>query len=141
MLVASVLSTLIGILIRIPYRPTIEDGICETPVKMSSHTAKRALRQVLATTSRTSVVQPSRKSLPSCALRCRTRSSNSTVSYHVRQSLNTGSTTRHHSTIAQQQSAPSPIPEISDRDTYDIVIIGAGNAGLALACTLRTHLS
>lgn len=42
---------------------------------------------------------------------------------------------RYHST---QHAGPSsqPIPEIAPEDTYDIVIIGAANAGLALACAL-----
>ena len=42
--------------------------------------------------------------------------------------------TRWHST---QAGPSSPIPEISQENTYDIVIIGAANAGLALACSLR----
>jgi hypothetical protein len=41
---------------------------------------------------------------------------------------------RWHST---QAGPSSPIPEISQENTYDIVIIGAANAGLALACSLR----
>lgn len=107
---------------------------------MSSHSiAKRALSQVVAASSRTSAVRPSRRA--AYALRCRTRSSNSAVSYPIRQSLDTARcSSRNYSSIAPQQGTTIPIPQISDRDTYDIVIIGAGNAGLALACTLRTHL-
>jgi len=41
--------------------------------------------------------------------------------------------TRCHST---QAGPSSPIPEITQENTYDIVIIGAANAGLALACSL-----
>ena len=37
-------------------------------------------------------------------------------------------------------AGPSTIPKISMSDTYDIVIIGGGNAGLALACALRQSL-
>lgn len=38
-------------------------------------------------------------------------------------------TTRHHSTV---------VPSIPPEDSYDIVIIGGANAGLALACALCT---
>ncbi|KAJ9095693.1 hypothetical protein QFC21_005565 [Naganishia friedmannii] len=125
----------------------------------SPHTATRALRQVLATSSSCTISagQPSRRAIPAYALRGRTRSSsaaassstNARAAYRLRRSVNTASASsssrRNHSTIAAEQPgppapapapAPTPIPDISDGDTYDIVIIGAGNAGLALACTL-----
>ena len=41
---------------------------------------------------------------------------------------------RSHSTAAPPLSV---IPEIPKGDSYDIVVIGGGNAGLALACALR----
>lgn len=46
---------------------------------------------------------------------------------------------RYYST---QHAGPStlPIPAISQENTYDIVIIGAANAGLALACALRVSM-
>lgn len=42
---------------------------------------------------------------------------------------------------AHAAPAPSPIPTISEQDTYDIVIIGGGPAGLALANALVSHRS
>lgn len=41
---------------------------------------------------------------------------------------------RYHSHHAPQPT--EPIPEISSENTYDIVIIGGANAGLAFACAL-----
>jgi ubiquinone biosynthesis monooxygenase Coq6 len=41
---------------------------------------------------------------------------------------------RYHST--QPVPPPAPIPEISPEQTYDIVIIGGGPAGLALATAM-----
>ena len=46
------------------------------------------------------------------------------------------STSRRHST---QSAPPAPsvtVPDIPPEDSYDIVIIGGANAGLALACAL-----
>jgi ubiquinone biosynthesis monooxygenase Coq6 len=46
-----------------------------------------------------------------------------------------GPSRRHYST--HPPAAPTDaIPEISQSDSFDIVIIGGGNAGLALACAL-----
>lgn len=44
---------------------------------------------------------------------------------------------RYATEVHAPQAGPSTIPDISMKDTYDIVIIGGGNAGLALACALR----
>lgn len=46
------------------------------------------------------------------------------------------SAARLHSSHAQAAAPPAPIPAISSEDTYDIVIIGGGPAGLALASAL-----
>lgn len=45
-----------------------------------------------------------------------------------------------HTTPSSVESSSS-IPDISPEDTYDIVIIGGANAGLALACALRKSSS
>lgn len=45
-----------------------------------------------------------------------------------------------HTTPSSAESSSS-IPIISAEDTYDIVIIGGANAGLALACALRKSSS
>jgi ubiquinone biosynthesis monooxygenase Coq6 len=45
------------------------------------------------------------------------------------------------STASPTVEATTPVPPISPQNTYDIVIIGAGNAGLALAASLRESRS
>jgi hypothetical protein len=47
------------------------------------------------------------------------------------------SLSRYYTTSNVDGSAEGAIPEIAQEDSYDIVIIGGGNAGLALACALR----
>ena len=57
-----------------------------------------------------------------------------------------GPSNLHHQYATQVGVKPSTsdqlhvIPDISPEDTYDIVIIGGGNAGLALACALCTFI-
>lgn len=48
-------------------------------------------------------------------------------------------TSRSHSTLPKCESSPDQeitVPHIGPEDSYDIVIIGGANAGLALACAL-----
>jgi NADPH-dependent 2,4-dienoyl-CoA reductase/sulfur reductase-like enzyme len=77
------------------------------------------------------------------AARMRTRSYSPRAS-SCRPTLNTRALAplpRFASTLNEKPVATSPVPTISAENTYDVVIIGAGNAGLALAASLREDFS
>lgn len=106
---------------------------------MRSSIARQAVR---FTADRCSVAGPSRSS-PHRVTRCALSSSSSAKIPAVRaggsrpQIGSSWSTvpTRTYATYTPP-SSESAIPDIPASDTYDIVVIGAANAGLALACAL-----
>ncbi|OCF38964.1 ubiquinone biosynthesis monooxygenase COQ6 [Kwoniella heveanensis CBS 569] len=61
---------------------------------------------------------------------------NASLSSSSRTSCQLGGARSHSYHAAAVETEPEPIPPISNSSTYDIVIIGGSNAGLALACAL-----
>lgn len=106
-------------------------------------------RQIVYTASRTSKRAPALTSIGQStpAARLRTRSTLPRPIASSRPAITARATAglapRYYATIPHASPADAtsgskqPIPSISPQDTYDIVIIGAGNAGLALAASLR----
>lgn len=83
---------------------------------------------------RRGLIAPATRSLPATSLISRTVSTASRSSRSpIIPAAGVSGKIRWHST---QPGPSSPIPEISQENTYDTVIIGAANAGLALACSL-----
>lgn len=89
--------------------------------------------------SRKLAAQPS-FAAPTRAASVASRLSSATRTVQARPILASRPPARHYATAAASpvgpDAGPSTIPDISAKDTYDIVIIGAANAGLALACAL-----
>lgn len=94
--------------------------------------ARTSLRQALASTSSRTPVRISRRALSQSVLRPRFEQG---IPHRAWRRVPGEGRGRGYSTVVNE-AAVTQMPEISKEDTYDIVIIGAGNAGLALACTL-----
>ena len=96
-----------------------------TSVKMASRTTVTALARKVAT--RQSVVGAARSQ--QAVLRTCVASSSRSYAHAAPKSA-------APVVPARRKVGAEPIPKIASKDSYDIVIIGAGNAGLALACAL-----
>ncbi|GHJ84897.1 hypothetical protein NliqN6_1299 [Naganishia liquefaciens] len=95
--------------------------------------ARTGLRKAIASTSKQSPIRLSRRAISRTIQRPETQYA---VQHRPWRRIPHEGRARWHSTAPAEPTAPSIVPEILREDTYDIVIIGAGNAGLALACTL-----
>ncbi|WVW86143.1 ubiquinone biosynthesis monooxygenase COQ6 [Kwoniella bestiolae CBS 10118] len=96
----------------------------------SSSVSARSIYAASTLTSRSSMHSVS------TPIRSSTRTSSSLRVTH-RSRLDIGGARTHSSSAASEPL--TPIPEISDENSYDIVIIGGANAGLAFACALLSQ--
>lgn len=99
--------------------------------------ARTSLKQA-SSSSRHPCIRPSRRAIPRTVLR---PGIGHAAQHRPWRRAPDEATARRHSTVVNESLEPPVVPEISREDTYDIVIIGAGNAGLALACTLCKSFS